>query len=300
MSNMTLLRMKSTLVVVILLGFANLGFTQVGFNNPNPDGSSILDLTAVDKGVLIPRLTSAQREAVSSPARSLLVFDTTEGKFYFYDGGQWYALNEWVKTSAGNDVSLNGNVNVTGSIAASGTVTASNYGLNSNGNGPVPAGGIIMWSGSITAIPFGWALCDGSSGTPDLRERFIVGAGTSDNITVINGGAYSQGSSGGQNLVGLSMSNIPSHTHTMASAGSHSHTVKGQWGGDNGDHSNDDAVGAGDKGRNENSFYFDHTSSIAGAHTHTINPTGGDGSGNAVAHENRPPYYALAFIMKLP
>lgn len=49
-----------------------------------------------------------------------------------------------------------------------------------------PSGGIIMWSGAVNDIPVGWALCDGSNGTPDLRDRFIVGAG----------GAYSVGDTG--------------------------------------------------------------------------------------------------------
>jgi hypothetical protein len=124
---------------------------QVGFNNPNPDPSSILDLTAVDKGLLIPRLSKAQREALAAPGRSLLVFDTTDGKFYFYDGGQWYALNEWVRNANSSDVVLPSGSNV----VVNGTLNAANYGLNTNGNGPVPAGGIIMWSGAIASIPIG-------------------------------------------------------------------------------------------------------------------------------------------------
>ena len=45
------------------------------------------------------------------------------------------------------------------------------------GNGVVPQGAIVMWSGAITSIPTGWSLCDGTNGTPDLTDRFIVGAG---------------------------------------------------------------------------------------------------------------------------
>ena len=45
-------------------------------------------------------------------------------------------------------------------------------------SGFIPKGGIIMWSGATTAIPQGWALCDGTNGTPNLRDRFIVGAGS--------------------------------------------------------------------------------------------------------------------------
>ena len=45
-------------------------------------------------------------------------------------------------------------------------------------NSPFPSGGIVMWSGSVASIPSGWLLCDGTNGTPDLRNRFIVGAGS--------------------------------------------------------------------------------------------------------------------------
>jgi len=46
--------------------------------------------------------------------------------------------------------------------------------------GGVPVGGIILWSGTIAAIPGNWALCDGNNGTPDLRDRFVVGAKQDD------------------------------------------------------------------------------------------------------------------------
>lgn len=272
-----------TLILVLLasISICVVAHAQVGFGNPAPDPTSILDLTANDKGLLIPRMTQAQREALAlnNPARSLLVFDNTLGMFFFYDGGNWYSLNEWVRLAGSSSVSLNGSVSITG------TMTASNYTLNSNGNGPIPAGGIIMWSGSIASIPTGWALCNGANGTPNLQDRFIVGAGSS----------YGVAGTGGQNQVTLTTNQIPSHNHTMASAGAHTHTVTGQWGGDNGDHSNDATVGAGDKGPTETGFNFLHTSSSSGSHTHTINSTGG-----GQPFDNRPLYYALAFIMKLP
>jgi hypothetical protein len=221
-----------------------------------------LDLTATDKGVLIPRLTKPQREAIASPGRSLLVFDATDGKFYFFDGGQWYSLNEWIQVAGSNNASISGDATIAGnmssqtasitnsltasnitvgntttssvvstgsltatgavsaaSLSISGTVTASNYALNANGNGPVPAGGIIMWSGSLSAIPTGWALCDGSNGTPDLRERFIVGAGLSDNLSVVGTGAYANGATGGLNSVTLTIAQMPAHTHTFNGSG---------------------------------------------------------------------------------
>lgn len=68
----------------------------------------------------------------------------------------------------------------------------------------IPVGVITMWSGSIASIPAGWALCNGASGTPDLRDRFVVGAGST----------YAVGNTGGANTVTLDTTQIPSHTHT--------------------------------------------------------------------------------------
>jgi len=51
----------------------------------------------------------------------------------------------------------------------------------------VPIGGIISWSGSIATIPSNYALCDGNNGTPDLRNRFIIGAGDTYNVAAVGG-----------------------------------------------------------------------------------------------------------------
>lgn len=81
----------------------------------------------------------------------------------------------------------------------------------------VPVGGIILWSGLLTDIPDGWALCNGLNGTPDLRDRFVVGAGTS----------YNPGGTGGANTVALSINEIPSHAHAPGnlSLGNHTHPI---------------------------------------------------------------------------
>lgn len=54
---------------------------------------------------------------------------------------------------------------------------------------PLPSGTIIMWSGAVDAIPYGYVLCDGQNGTPDLRNRFVVGAGDSYNPDATGGAA---------------------------------------------------------------------------------------------------------------
>jgi hypothetical protein len=65
-----------------------------------------------------------------------------------------------------------------------------------------PSGGIIMWSGSIAAIPSGWVLCNGSNSTPDLRDRFVVGAGSTYAVDATGGSADAT---------------LPTHTHTATS-----------------------------------------------------------------------------------
>jgi microcystin-dependent protein len=156
-----------------------------------------------------------------------------------------------------------------------------------------------MWSGSIAAIPAGWALCNGQNGTPDLRDRFIVGAGS----------AYTPGATGGANSVTLTTAQIPSHTHAGSTGengwhnhsgttdvqGNHTHSYDagGFTGeGSSGGTSSPATQNTGVAGAHAHNLSVNH----AGAHTHdfTTTATGGGGS-----HENRPPYLALAFIMKL-
>ncbi|MEQ8425915.1 MAG: hypothetical protein RIA63_14450, partial [Cyclobacteriaceae bacterium] len=109
---------KNLLITMTLLASASV-YGQVGFNNPNPHASSILDLTASDKGLLIPRMTTVQRSAISSPADGLLVYQTDGAKgFYYHDGTGWYTVGGWVKTTGSSNVSLTGNVSVTGTVSA--------------------------------------------------------------------------------------------------------------------------------------------------------------------------------------
>lgn len=69
----------------------------------------------------------------------------------------------------------------------------------------IPSGCIVMWSGDVNNIPSGWALCDGRNGTPDLRDRFVLGAGT-NNV----------GSTGGSEKVSLTADQMPTHYHHIS------------------------------------------------------------------------------------
>ena len=140
----------------------------------------------------------------------------------------------------------------------------------------VPSGVILMWSGSIATIPSGWLLCDGTNSTPDLRNRFIVGAGST----------YAVGATGGS-----ADAIVVSHSHTATSSVTdpgHSHRVTRPWG---------VAGGSG--------FYAGSFGTAEGTSDPTTTVTTGitvstsiSSSGSSGTNANLPPYYALAYIMK--
>ena len=158
-------------------------------------------------------------------------------------------------------------------------------------NAPFPAGGIIMWSGSTGSIPSGWLLCDGNNGTPNLRDRFVIGAGST----------YAVGATGGSATTTLEVANLPSHTHTLSTDGAHSHsitdpghthTVSIKY--DSSKGFIDESEGAYNPGSlSTGSATTGISINSAGAHTHTVGSTG-----SGTSFSNLPPYYALAFIMK--
>ena len=162
----------------------------------------------------------------------------------------------------------------------------------------VPVGGIIMWSGIVANIPQGYALCNGSNGTPNLQDKFIIGAGST----------YAPAATGGSATKTLEVANLPAHTHawtgTTAAGGSHTHTATdsghthsylksvatGGIAGGTGalDGNSSDSTGSGSA---------NITVSTAASHTHDLTGTNANtGSGTAV--DILPPYFALAFIMR--
>lgn len=144
----------------------------------------------------------------------------------------------------------------------------------------VPQGGIIMWHGSPSAVPSGWALCDGSNGTPDLRGRFIVGASSITDNTINEGTTPSQygwKKTGGEDKHTLTINEMPSHNHTDSTMYNYK-LVPYNDNGSNTTTDSDTSVGEPD---------------IISAGKRLLYQGGGQ------AHENRPPYYALAYIMKL-
>jgi len=141
---------------------------------------------------------------------------------------------------------------------ADGAVTTAKLGPDAR----LPAGIILMWSGSISGIPQGWALCNGANGTPNLMDKFIVGAGS----------GYAVNATGGEAFHTLTKAEMPSHTHTTT------RDLASNRGGQQQENQ-------GPNGYAAHWFWPDACLSYEG----------GD-----QPHENRPPYYALCYIMKLP
>ena len=85
--------MKQFYTFLAVLLFTATTFAQVGINIETPDASAALDITSTTAGILIPRMTQSQRDAVSSPATGLMVYqtDNTPG-FYYYGGSSWSAV----------------------------------------------------------------------------------------------------------------------------------------------------------------------------------------------------------------
>lgn len=209
------------------------------------------------------------------------------------------ALRELNNTFIGNNT-FTGQNNFTGQMRQNGIQVRT-----------VPVGGIIMYDGLIADIPAGWQLCDGTNGTPDMRDKFVIGArqdnggesrtnvtgaltksgGTKDAVVVTHQHGVSL-TSGGQSA-------DHTHTGTAASAGVHTHGVQ---------YASGSNTGSSYPSRLSESGLTSVPTAGDGAHTHSVT-TGGASVGHTHAvtgntadagvsgtNANLPPYYALAFI----
>lgn len=203
-------------------------------------------------------------------------------------------------SQAKGDFSVSGNATIEGMVTAKNGLTVENGRANlkggltvSNGSlsigtgititpggdtsrGIIPQGVIVMWSGAADKIPQGWALCDGQTyggvKTPDLRNRFIVGAG----------GKYGPNATGGEENVTLNADQLPPHQHQIQvrwryyqladQDGENNRAVADIW----------------------PEKRWDHIPGFWDWYLFTLSS-----GGNGQPHNNMPPYYALCFIMKL-
>lgn len=170
------------------------------------------------------------------------------------------------------EVTMNGEITAqaahfNGDISTAGSIKAADF----EGYGVVPLRCVLMWSGQPSDIPDGWALCNGQAVngivTPDLRGRFVVGIDNNDSDY------YPVGSTGGEKTHKLTVDEIPSHKHNNRCR-------------------TEGYVSA-----------FNSTPEVVTFDGHS-NDNGfkdimGDSTGGDQPHENRPPYYAICFIMRV-
>jgi hypothetical protein len=181
----------------------------------------------------------------------------------------------------------------------------------------IPIGCIVLWSGTISTIPSGWRLCDGTNNTPDLRDRFVIGAraDSSGPATTFVTGADTK-SGGSKDAVAVD------HTHTATSSASSSSTAQvssdtDSWSGNiystdgslygQGSFTNYTATNTINLGSPWTNYeYSGVTISHSHTHAHTVNvttttsvTTSLTGTGVSGTNKNLPPYYALAYIMKV-
>ncbi len=220
-------------------------------------------------GLIIPRMSTFQREAMSTGAvltNSLMVYDTDQHRFFFYNSKteNWVVMNPWETTldtnanlllgNYGNvgigtqypvaGLSVKGNMSIgenygqekapkngllvenkigigknnpSATVDVNGKLQANSLSVSSLGSQPwMQKGMIIMWSGSLSSIPTGWELCDGSFSAgagsfvkPDLRGRFVIGAGDD----------YAVNSKYGNAELTLKTTQIPKHFHALNDEG---------------------------------------------------------------------------------
>lgn len=118
----------------------------------------------------------------------------------------------------------------------------------------LPTGCIVLWSGSESNVPDGFALCNGQNGTPDLRDRFVLGAGNK----------YAVGEMGGSEEVTLTVEQMPKHSHEYIL-----------------------------------SMHAGTSGGLACMGTVKYDDYSTGSSGSSKPHPNMPPYYTLAYIMKI-
>src|SRR5690606_28741475 len=214
-----LLSVYRGLILFLFLFFTLTTQAQVGIGNTNPDASSVLDITSTSKGLLAPRMHTLQRLAITTPANSLLVYDTDLKSFYYYDlpSTAWVSLNSsqekrnnYVLVKSQSDFpapvggvitldthtyyEINGTINLTASIDLNGAYIS----------------GLDAWE---DVLSYNGTVFVGNQGG-SIRNIAIAGGGTAFNITggttftVQNTIVYQMASVGTIANVGLYFSNI--------------------------------------------------------------------------------------------
>lgn len=301
---------------------------EIGLTDEPEDEIDFIDSLLVNR-LTVNKVIDAETARVTIKDLNVVGISTFDGDVTIKS----FTNSESCETGA---LVVTGGVGIGKSVNACGNIRVE-YGSEFIGYGVVPIGGIIMWSGDLVSIGVtgtqleNWRLCDGLNGTPDLRERFVIGAG-GDNPTVTRSSGYGVSTTGGRNYAqgtsseiqghALIRNEIPPHQHGM----NHQHNVLiGQIGVGYGDSPGGGGVTsvavypgytldgwvANANGepipeqRNKNGDLF--TGSGIDRDPGILNDLGTYDANEAPAAEHthpydidiRPPYYALAYIMRI-
>ncbi|WP_340065052.1 hypothetical protein [Ascidiimonas aurantiaca] len=168
--------------VFLVLSFSYVPFivnAQIGIGNTSPDPSSILDIQSTTQGLLTPRMTTAQRTAISSPAEGLMVFDTDLNAFYYFNGSVWTRMNA--------DTTTRDNYKLIKSGDNLATVLAAELAAGSGSSYQLDANTLYEINGTVA---FDFPI--------NLNNAYIIGRDTNnDIITRTGGGSVFEGSTGG-------------------------------------------------------------------------------------------------------
>lgn len=181
-----------------------------------------------------------------------------------------------IKETSGNLLFSSPSVSNAITIAPSGQVTIPDIVSGSF----VPIGGIIMFSGSVGSLPPNWKVCDGTNGTPDLTNKFVIGAGT-----------FASGTAGGSNII--SISNLPSHGHSIVDL-THSHTVYTA-----GSSDTFGRVGGTTNFAKDLQTLTTSSASTGITKTDIVVTSDSNGTVATIGQAYYPPFYALAYIMRV-
>lgn len=163
--------------------------------------------------------------------------------------------------------------------------------------GWVPVGGIIMWSGAFADLPDNWHLCDGTDGTPDLTDKFILGTNTEGDVGATGGSYQHKHAPGGLALVAAS-AGTPAGTVDSAGSNTNAHTTTAVQSGAG------TTVVTGPATHTVDGHTHGFTGAPLGTHTHTFDAAGKtavneDLAGSTDIEDVLPPFYRLAFIQRI-
>ncbi len=227
--------MKTNLFIALFLSFSALGYAQVGIGTNSPNNSAMLEVSATDKGILFPRMTSVQRAAIASPSAGLYVFDTSTNSLWFYNGTVW--------------------VN---------TVSEATYGDVKSGFQAADHSGWIKLDGrAVSGLSASQRAAATSLGfttnLPNASSAYLTQNGSA------------MGSLSGSNTTTIAQANLPSvsFTGTAANNGNHAHTVDpgGFWSTENGLHSHGSNATGGANGYGL--IYANGNSTLTGSNDYT-------------------------------